>query len=165
MRARRLTEGEGTLAGRVFGAAIDLDRVRVSAWPGRAVAFVMGSHIFFPPDAPADFAAEPLWRQAWLVHELTHVWQFQTRPVWALRSWLTVLATGGYGPRLRGYAYDLPLRAFESYNLEQHARIVEHAFLAAAGQGSSTMPAGARPHHYSGCTPFASRPAGVSTRP
>jgi hypothetical protein len=164
MPARGLTEGEKAIARGVFGDAVDLDRVRIARRRGGRFAFVIGSRIAFPPEAPADFADQPLWRQAWLVHELTHVWQFQTRPLWAVASWLKVLATGGYGRGLRGYVYDLPIGAFETYNLEQQARLVEHAFLAAAGEVSSTMPEGAQAEHYLACSPFASGPAGVSTR-
>lgn len=164
MPVRMLTDGERGIARGVFGDAIDLERVQVARRRGGRFAFVLGSRIHFPPEAPEDFSGEPLWRQAWLVHELTHVWQFQTRPAWAVLSWLKVLATGGYGPRLKGYHYGLPIGAFQGYNLEQQARLVEHAFLAAAGECSSTMPEGARPEHYAACSPFASAAAHATRR-
>ena len=80
---RRLTPGERALARGVFADAIDLDRVRIAPWlPGRT-AVTTGSTIHFTRGATADFAGEPPHLQAWLVHELVHVWQFQTR---ALRT-------------------------------------------------------------------------------
>ena len=162
-KARRLTVGEAAIARRVFGEAIDLSRVRIVGWRGGRFAFVIGSRIAFPPGAPQDFAAAPLWLQAWLVHELTHVWQFQTRPLRAVASWLKTLVTGGYGPRLAGYRYGLPLRPWDAYNIEQQARIVEHGFLADAGHTTEAMPAGICAADYSRCTPFTPSPGRVSS--
>ena len=129
--SRPLTEGEKRLGRSVFGEAIDYDRVRISdrRWGWAAICF--GSHITFPPAAPAprDFAWAGPRLQAWLIHELTHVWQFQTRPVWTVLSWFRVLVTGGYGRGSPGYRYAAPLKAWSGYNLEQQASMIEHAFL------------------------------------
>jgi hypothetical protein len=129
--SRPLTEGEERLARSVFGGAIDYARVRISTrtWGWAAICF--WSHVTFPPGAPAprDFAWQGKRMQAWLIHELTHVWQFQTRPFWTLWSWFAVLVGGGYGPGLPGYRYRAPLKAWGAYNLEQQASIIEHAFL------------------------------------
>lgn len=153
------------MAREVFGAAIDLDRVRVVMRRRGRFAFVIGSRISFPPAAPVDFGVAPRWMQAWLVHELTHVWQFQTRPLRALASWLGILLTGGYGPKLTGYRYALPLKPWREYNIEQQARIVEHGFLAVAGETTLAMPPGACADDYLRCTPFTPSPGRVSVAP
>ena len=153
-RSRPLTPGEIALAERVFGDALDTNRVRIvrRAW-GR-FAFVVGDRVHVPPGAPEDFAAASLRGQAWLVHELVHVWQFQTGAWRTLASWLSVAATGGYGPGLPGYAYRLPLKPWRRCNLEQQARLVEHQFLLQAGAACPTMPAGATLADYRDVTPF-----------
>ena len=92
----------------------------------------LGPVILMPADAPDDFAPAALPLQAWLVHELVHVWQFTTAPARTLRSWAGVVASGGYGPGLPGYTYVHPFD-WGALNLEQQARVVEHAFLIREG--------------------------------
>lgn len=141
--SRRLTPGELILAQRVFADAISWDAVRLHAGGFGGFAFTLSSNIFLPPHwMSADFAAADLHAQALLVHELVHVWQFQTRPARTLSSWAAVVATGGYGPGLPGYRYALPLSTFEALNLEQQASVVEHAFLLRAGRRSGRMAEG-----------------------
>ena len=71
-----------------------------------------------------DFAAEPLHRQGLFIHEMTHVWQTQTRG----RFYLPLMRH----PFCR-YAFALrDGRPFDRYGLEQQAEIVRHVFLARA---------------------------------
>jgi hypothetical protein len=94
----------------------------------------MGS-IYFHPDGGGwseDFSRESLGRQAFFIHEMTHVWQSQR---------------GGrfYLPLMRHpfcrYSYGLqPGKPFESYGIEQQAEIVKDAFLAERGGHPSTCP-------------------------
>ncbi len=128
---RRLTAGERELARSVFGEALDLDAVRLAITPFRT-AVTLGAVILMGRDAPRDFAAAPLHLRAWLVHELVHVWQFAVAPAATLRSWAGVVASGGYGRGLPGYAYAHPI-VWAALNLEQQARAVEHAFLIREG--------------------------------
>ncbi len=140
--ARGLTPGERRLAQAVFGDAVRLDPVRLHGGGFGAFAVTLGSRLFLPKHlASDDFAAAGLGAQALLVHELTHVWQFQTRPFSTLASWAGVVAKGGYGPGLPGYRYTLPLGDFVALNLEQQASVVEHAFLLRGGSRSGRMPA------------------------
>ena len=75
--------------------------------------------------ATRPFSTASLELQGLLIHELTHVWQTQTRG----RFYLPLMRH----PFCR-YAYDLvPGRAFDLYGLEQQAEIVRHAFLASRG--------------------------------
>lgn len=154
--SRPLTRGEATLAASVFGESIDYDRVRISTrrWGYAAICF--GSHITFPPTrpAPADLSREPLEARAWLVHELTHVWQFQTAPLRTLASWAATLVAGGYGRGLPGYRYVLPLKRWGAYNLEQQAAMVEHAYTLREGGRCVGAPWSASLIDYKGCVPF-----------
>jgi hypothetical protein len=143
--SRGLTQGEVELASSVFGEAIDYSKVRLSTrfWGVFAIAF--GSHVTFPPTHPVpdDFAEEPVRLQAWLIHELVHVWQFQTRPWWTVKSWAGVVLNGGYGRGLPGYRYRVPLKPWAAHNLEQQASIVEHAFVMRETGRCGSAPAGA----------------------
>ena len=161
---RRLTWGERALARSVFGGSLDLGAVRLAPTPFRT-AVTLGSVILMPHDTPRDLSAADLHLQAWLVHELTHVWQFATAPVRTLRSWAGVVVSGGYGPGLPGYAYAHPFD-WAALNLEQQARAVEHAFLLREGAAvEAAAPSDDRPQRptaqrratredFAGRTPF-----------
>ncbi len=81
-------------------------------------------HLHFHPLGEAyceDFGTASLTRQGLFIHEMTHVWQTQTRGDWYL-----VLNR----PFSRRYDYSLrPGWALERYGIEQQAEIVRHAFL------------------------------------
>ena len=85
-------------------------------------------NIYFHPAAGGwsdDFAREPLSRQGFFIHEMTHVWQAQK---------------GGrfYLPLMRHpfcrYRFELiPGKRFRDYGIEQQAEIVRTRFLADRG--------------------------------
>ena len=85
--ARPLTPGEVELARSIFGDAIDYDQVRLIRrrwWPFQPKGIVMAptGNIHFHPASDKwsdDFSREPLSAQGLFVHEMTHVWQAQTR--------------------------------------------------------------------------------------
>ena len=139
-QSRSLTQNEIALARSVFGDAIDYDRVRLVRgkwWPFQHKGIVMaptGNIHFHPDDARLveEFSKAPLELQGLLIHELTHVWQTQSRG----RFYLPLMRH----PFCR-YAYDLvPGRAFDRYGLEQQAEIVRHAFLARHGVRLAAVP-------------------------
>lgn len=154
--SRALTAREITLARSVFADTIDYGRVRLSTRPWGRHAIAFGSHLSFPRGCPvpADFADEGAAMQAWLMHELTHVWQFQTAAGRTLRSWAATAAGGGYGRGRPGYRYTVPLGAWDDYNLEQQASIVEHAFLLRERGVCRAAPEGASFEAYAACLPF-----------
>ena len=135
-----MTPGEVELAQSVFGSAIDYSKVRLvkGKWwpfqPRRSAMAPMGS-IYFHPDGGGwseDFSKEPLARQGFFIHELTHVWQAQK---------------GGrfYLPLARHpfcrYRYEIvPGRSFRRYGLEQQAEIVRHIFMAEHGASIACPP-------------------------
>lgn len=81
---RGLTFGETLLVTSVFGGGIDAGAARLHRrkwWPlqPRAVVMSIGS-IHFHPDSPdwsEDFTRRSLGLRAFLIHEMTHVWQHQ----------------------------------------------------------------------------------------
>lgn len=137
---RGLTAQEVRLARSMFGDAIDLDGVELvnRRWaffqPRNVVMAPMG-RIHFHPHGDLfceDFCAAPTGRQGLLLHELTHVWQTQTRGRW-------------YLPLMRHpfVRYDYVLergKPFDAYGLEQQAEIVRHAFLLRQGIAVSGKP-------------------------
>jgi hypothetical protein len=137
--ARPLTPGETQLARSVFGDAIDYDRVRLVRrkwWPFQPKGIVMAptGNIHFHPASPLwseDFAKERLSLQGLFIHEMTHVWQAQTRG----RFYLILMRH----PFCR-YSYKLVEgRPFDRYGLEQQAELVRHRFLADGGQQVATL--------------------------
>jgi len=85
-------------------------------------------NIYFHPEGGVwsdDFASEPLSRQGFFIHEMTHVWQTQTKG----KLYLPLMRH----PFCR-YGYQIcDDRRFERYGLEQQAEIVRHVFLAKHG--------------------------------
>jgi hypothetical protein len=137
---RSLTPGETALARSIFGAAIDYSRVRLVKrkwWPfhPRNAAMAPLGHIYFHPLAGGwsdDFSAEPLGRQGFFIHEMTHVWQTQAKG----RFYLLLMRH----PWCR-YGYTIePGKPFERYGLEQQAEIVRDIFLAARGASIGAPP-------------------------
>ncbi|MEY4056760.1 MAG: hypothetical protein RL519_2095 [Pseudomonadota bacterium] len=85
-------------------------------------------HLHFHPRAEAycdDFSAASLRLQGHFIHEMTHVWQVQTKGRWYLL--LRRHPFSRYSYRLK------PGWPLERYGLEQQAEIVRHAFLLREG--------------------------------
>jgi hypothetical protein len=121
------------LARSVFGDAIDYSGVELIEgkwWPfqPRRSAMAPTGNIYFHPDGGGwsdNFAQEDIRRQAFFIHEMTHVWQAQAKG----RFYLPLMRH----PFCR-YRYALvPGQPFERYGLEQQAEIVKHRFLSDRG--------------------------------
>ncbi len=137
---RPLTPGEIALARSMFGDAVDYAKVRMVRgkwWPlhRRNAAMAPTGNIHFHPRGELwsdNFASEPLGRQGLFIHEMTHVWQAQTRG----RFYLPLMRH----PFCR-YRYVVEDgRAFSAYGLEQQAEIVRHRFLAERGVRLAAAP-------------------------
>lgn len=133
MGARPLTLGEIRMTRSIFGDEIAYSRVRLFKrkwWPfhPRNAAMAPMGDIYFHPDGGVwseDFAKESIGRQAFFIHEMTHVWQAQTKG----RFYLVLMRH----PFCR-YEFQLePGKPFERYGLEQQAEIVRNRFLAEQG--------------------------------
>ena len=152
MERRLLTPGEIELARSVFGDAIDYAKVQLVKgkwWPfhPRNAAMAPMGNIYFHPEGGVwseDFSKEPLGRQGFFIHEMTHVWQTQAKG----RLYLPLMRHPFCRYR---YTFD-PKRTFERYGLEQQAEIVRHIFLAERG----TVPPVCPPRSL---LPFAARSA------
>ncbi len=141
MRSERpLTPGEIELARGLFGAALDYAPVRLvrgTWWPlqPRSVVMAPMGKIHFHPAGDTwsdDFSREPLSAQGLFLHEMTHVWQTQTKG----RFYLPLMRH----PFCR-YAYTLePGQPFGRYGLEQQAEIVRHVFLGDHGVWTAQRP-------------------------
>ena len=130
---RRLTEGETALARQVFGNAIDYAKVTIrrrkwAFFQPRHITMAPRGHLHFHPRGENycdDFSGASWQAQGLFIHEMTHVWQTQTKGDWYLplhrHPWCR-------------YDYSIkPGRALESYGIEQQAEIVKHAFLTRRG--------------------------------
>ena len=118
----------------MFGSAIDYSKVLIrrrkwAFFQPKRVTMAPRGHIHFHPMGEVycdDFSTSPLHRQALFIHEMTHVWQTQTRGDWYLVT-----------RRMPWAKYDYALKPgwkLEQYGIEQQARIVEHAFLLRNGR-------------------------------
>ena len=140
MKGRALTADEVALSRSMFGAAIDYDAVRVHnrKWwwfqPSR-VTMAPDGDLWFHPDGGLfceNFCQSSMGVQCLFIHEMTHVWQAQTRGRW----WLPLMRH----PFCR-YEYELEAgKPFEEYGIEQQAEIVRHAFLLRRGVAVAGKP-------------------------
>ena len=138
--SRPLTPGEIALARSIFGDAIDYDRVKLVRrkwWPfqPRGVVMAPTGNIHFHPDShlwSEDFSNERLSLQGLFIHEMTHVWQAQTKG----RFYLVLMRH----PFCR-FRYDLVEgQPFDRYGLEQQAELVRHRFMADRGIAIESIP-------------------------
>jgi hypothetical protein len=116
---RPLTTTERRILEEVFGMSINLDRIRLTetnvAVNGRA--YTLGNTIRFPTRATVDLRT--------LVHEATHVWQYQTKGAGYISDSVWHQAAGGQA------AYDVTIvtgQSIHRYHAEQQAMIVERYY-------------------------------------
>ena len=117
----------------MFGSAIDYAKVTIRRrkfFPlqPRRVTMAPCGHLHFHPSGEAycdDFGGEGPHRQGLFIHELTHVWQTQTRGDWYLLLHRHPFCRYGYSLQ--------PGWTLERYGIEQQAEIVRHAFLLRSG--------------------------------
>ena len=134
---RPLTPAEITLAGSVFGPALNVHTVtvrRAKYWAFHPwwVTMAPDGHIWCHPcgfNWSADYAAGTPGTQAHFIHELVHVWQVQVGGHLALRR-----------PPMARYGYRVsPGKPFARYGIEQQACIVADAFRARARGDADTL--------------------------
>jgi hypothetical protein len=142
MASRRLTPNEIAEARLVFGDGLDYHRTRVvenTNFPnmiariGRSPvpnAVSLGNTCYFPETLRTTLetiANGDLRSMAWLIHELTHIWQYQHMGwVYLARSVWVQVREGR-----QGYHYELvPARSLAEYNLEQQGDIARDYYCA-----------------------------------
>ncbi|MGI5518764.1 eCIS core domain-containing protein [Streptomyces sp. CA-106131] len=122
---RTLGAAERAMATGVFGASIDLDRVRLI--PTDVLEYrTVGNNV----RVPRGFTADDAYMAQTLIHELTHVWQYQHGGTsYISHSLQTQIAGAVRGNRNFAYAYELTSRSsFFDFTPEQQASIVENYF-------------------------------------
>lgn len=123
---RRLTPAEQALARPVFAASIDLDSVRLVTL--EALQFrTVGNNIYVPP----GFTISDSYMAQTLIHELTHVWQYQHGGTSYISESLAAQIGAAIARGSRNFAYDYQIRAGQSFfdfNPEQQGLIVENYF-------------------------------------
>lgn len=132
---RALTDGERAFLAPLFRDAVDYDAIRIvrgRAFPlqGARTIVTLGRAIYAPdPVYIADYARAAAERRAILVHEVAHVWQYESGIAVIAGAVRAFFATGGRYSR--AYRYRLaPGRDLTDYGIEQQASILEHYFLA-----------------------------------
>ncbi len=151
---RKLSAFEEQEARRVFAASLDYDRATIiegAAWPDTIAsigarlsnspppshnAITLGNRVYFPVHLRTDLPVEEpafLGDMAWLVHELTHVWQYQhSGPVYLFQALWAQIKLGG-----DAYAYGweeglkqaaLGGKSLLDFNREQQGDIARHYY-------------------------------------
>ena len=119
-RSRSLDHAERGHARDVFGDSLDLDAVRIVTTPIAAAPTTLGDYIRTSGSMPT----------ATLIHELTHVWQYQHGGGAYISDSLCEQVAGWAATGSRNAAYDLTGvvhagKRFSEYTAEQQAMIVE----------------------------------------
>jgi hypothetical protein len=130
--SRSLDDAERREAREVFGNSLDLDTVRIVATTFAAAPTTLGEYI----------RSSCSMSTATLIHELTHVWQYQHGGGGYISDSLCHQVAGWAATGSRNAAYDLtdivrPGKTFSEYTAEQQAMIVEiyYAVPEARGDG------------------------------
>ncbi|VEJ21030.1 type IV secretion protein Rhs [Neisseria animaloris] len=132
---RFLTENEIDVARKVFSDGIDYTRVKIYRGipyaPPFKIAVSPNGNIYFPRyDCPNDFAKTEPRYQVWLIHELTHVWQYQH----GYRTWFGGALLAVKGSYIKRSAYVYPrldtIRSLSDLNMEQQADLIAHYYAA-----------------------------------
>lgn len=128
---RPLTPGERALLAPLYRNSIDYDAVRIArgrAFPlqGRSTVVTLRRVVYAPRAVYSDdFYRGGPDQQALLVHEMAHVWQYESG-MRVIAGALRAFAASG-GLYQRAYRYRLaPGRDLLDYGIEQQASILEH---------------------------------------
>ena len=125
LSGRALTSAERAIADGVFGASIDLARVRLI--PTDVLEYrTVGNNI----RVPRDFTVADEYMTQTLIHELTHVWQYQHGGTSYISHSLQTQIAGALRGN-RNFAYDYALKpgsSFFDFTPEQQGLIIENYF-------------------------------------
>lgn len=126
---RFLTPDEIRLAAAIFGNRIDYAAVRIFNSPGGILGHITSStalrndiRIHDPSQYAPDFSQAPLGLRALFLHEVTHVWQYQSGRNFA-QELASDLVRHGFD-RWAVYEYALNQPRLSDYSTEQQAHMV-----------------------------------------
>jgi hypothetical protein len=149
IHGRPLTSDEQTLASGVFGAGIDYGRVRLIPSPVLAYRTI-GNTI----RVPENFTIADPYMAETLIHELTHVWQYQHSGTSYISISLGTQIAGTLRTGSRNAAYDYqitPGKSFFEFTPEQQGLIVQNYFAMTRDQAAipADLAAGGAPSYRS----------------
>jgi hypothetical protein len=143
---RKLTAGEIKLARTAFGDKIDYEKVKLSDGPGNSPsahaafwkgnpAITIGSTVYFKHDFCPDFSV-PGANGTSFMHEMTHVWQYQTlgMPTFLARYFAETAQVKGKPNDMYKYT---PESTFGEAMLEAQAQMVGDYYKARAERNAA----------------------------
>lgn len=133
LAGRSLGRSERQLAEPIFGRSLDYGQVRLVSSDALSYRTV-GNNIY----VPEGFTITDAYMAQTLIHELTHVWQYQQSGTSYISVSLAdqIVAAITEGSRNQAYAYTIePGQRFFDFRAEQQASIVEHYFAMLRDQG------------------------------
>ncbi len=146
LAGRALTSTERATAAGVFGKSIDFARVRLI--PTNVLEYrTVGNNI----RVPRDFTIADEQMAKTLVHELTHVWQYQHGGTSYISHSLQTQIVGALRGN-RNFAYDYALKpglSFFDFTPEQQGLIVENYFSMKRDRVKNANPPGSAKEYYS----------------
>ena len=145
---RPLTELEVKLAQSVFNTAINYSDVRIAnfkvvPWQASNVAVTPNGNIYFPGDTyREDFGSGHTYisDKAWFIHEMTHVWQYQTGVNVIAQGLLLQFIYYGSFKLIDVYGYKDLSKPFSDYNIEQQGDLVAQYYILSQNSGFSDSP-------------------------
>ena len=126
-KSRPLTPRELAIARPIFGSSIVYDAIRVVKGYFANAPTTLGNHVRISLESRFDDAT--------LVHELTHVWQYQTHGTGYISNSMCAQIAGAIGTGSRNAAYEIhpsdlrTVRSLMELSAERQARTVEHYFV------------------------------------
>lgn len=134
-KGRRLTEGEAAIAREIFGNSLDLSKVRLYSrkyifFQPENTVMAPNGNVYFPPKVYENDFSAPGHRLALrrlFIHELVHVWQYQSGVDVRGRAIALHIRRffGGPDP----YEFELsPNRLLRDYNVEAQANVIREYF-------------------------------------
>lgn len=127
---RYLTESEKAAARSVFGSALKTDKVELSENSIVSIggyARTIHNTIYFPSDSlTGDY-------MPWLIHELTHVWQYQRGAEVIGMAWEAIVARYDYGDQAGLREAWEQGQAFDEFTTEQQGNILADYYKALRG--------------------------------
>jgi hypothetical protein len=145
-QGRVLTPHEIEIAKPIFGSSIAYDAVRIVKGYFANAPTTLGNHVRISVDSQFDNST--------LVHELTHVWQYQTHGTGYISNSLCAQVAGALGTGSRNAAYEIhpsdlrALRSISELSAERQARTVEHYFVSTLLKSSDPKVSERARHEY-----------------
>ena len=133
---RKLTEGEIQIARKVFKNMINYNTVKIFnipylPWQPKDILMAPNCHLFVnKQNFSKDYSIDSLQIQALLIHELTHILQYQRHTNVLMHGLLLQSAYYLTFKQYNPYKYNLVEgKVFEQYNIEQQGEIARDIFL------------------------------------